>query len=45
MLALHRTARVVGAVVLGAGLAYAAQPALLTDLARPLLAAVLGTGG
>lgn len=44
MHALRRTAHVAGAVVLGAGLAFAAQPALLTDLARPVVSAVLGAG-
>lgn len=44
MALLLRTARVAGAVVLGGGLAYAAQPALLTELVRPVVAAVLGAG-
>lgn len=42
MAALRRCAHVVGAVVLGAGLAFAAQPVLLTELAAPLVSALTG---
>ncbi|UZN02994.1 hypothetical protein [Cellulomonas sp. S1-8] len=45
MFVLRRTARVAGAVVLGGGLAFAAQPTLLSELARPLVATLLGLGG
>lgn len=42
--AFRRIAAVAGAVSLGAALALAAQPALLTELARPVVDAVVEPG-